>query len=156
MTERVIELLEGEFLLTENQELVFRQITKHLIDDGLVSTSAFGPRTSDNQMPSYSRSSLVTAQESRDWHSENANSPSLGVWGVTVAETKSAGSYVVDDSQKPISLGERRAPGHCFIDFRNLSKAQRREIYAKLFFSAMARGEIFTISNNFNNELFEL
>jgi hypothetical protein len=142
-----VELRGGEQLMSVAEELTFRQIAPHmLVDDGKVATVAFGPNSSDNNMPSYSRSSIVTAQEARDWHTENASSPSQGVFGVTVGEVVAAGRHVIDDSACPVEDGHLRAPGHCFVDFRQLSRLERKELRARLFMSAMARGEIPTES----------
>lgn len=93
-------------------------------------------------MPSYSRSTLVSAQEARDWHTRNAASPSLGVWAVAVGEVSSADSRVVDDNDCPLEEGEKRAPGHCYVDFRGLSRSKRKELRARLHMYAMSRGEI--------------
>lgn len=138
-----VELADGEQLMNETEELIYRQIAPHmLVDDGKVASTAFGPNSSDDNMPSYSRSTVVTAQQARDWHTDNAVSPSLGVWGVTVGEVIASGRYAVDDSRCPVPAGGKRAPGHCFIDFRGLAKAQRKELRARLHMHAMERGEI--------------
>lgn len=149
-----VQLLDGEQLMSDGDELTYRQITKHLLDGEKVATSAFGPVTSDRRMPSFARKSIVTAQEARDWHTENAKSPSLGVWAVTVAETVDADCYTVDDSKTPLASGEKRAPGHCFVDYRGLSKQTEREVRTKLYWAAMARGEIPTHATTADGELF--
>lgn len=107
MTSADVELLEGEQLLSDGDELVYRQATQHLFDGDKLATTAFGPSTADRDMPSYARSTLVTAQEARDWHTGNAKSPSLGVWGVTIGETIASGRHVVDDSLCPIPRDSR-------------------------------------------------
>lgn len=143
MTEVHIELKECEQLVGELEEISYRQITPHLFEDGRqVASYAFGPSTADAGMPSYSRSSIVTAQESRDWHSAYAQKPSEAVYGVSVREVIESGSVVVDDSKCPIADNESRAPGHCFVDFRGLPKPRVRELRAKLYMHAMERGEI--------------
>lgn len=59
-----------------------------------------------------------------------AKSPSLGVWGLTVGEAIDSGRHVVDDPQRPLDDGHKRAPGHCFVDFRKLSRPQKKELRA--------------------------
>jgi hypothetical protein len=150
-----LELLEGEQLMSTAEELVFRQIAPHMLsDDGKIATTAFGPNTSDDNKPSYSRSSLVSAQEARDWHTQNASSLSLGVWGVTVGEVIASERHVVDDSACPVPEGKKRAPGHCFVDFRGLSRPARKELRARLHMHAMERGEIPTESTTEDGQLF--
>ncbi|WP_417218146.1 hypothetical protein [Arthrobacter sp.] len=150
-----VELQAGEQLMVKGGELIYRQIAPHmLIDDGKVATTAFGPNSSDNYMPSYSRSTAVTAQESRDWHTRNALHPSLGVWGIAVQEVIASESYAVDDSACPLGEGQKRAPGHCFVDFRRLSKPQRKELRARLYMHAMKRGEIPTNETVAEGQLF--
>jgi hypothetical protein len=155
MTTVDIELLDGEQLLSDSDELIYRQIAPHMLMDGVqIATTAFGPNSSDEGMPSYSRSTLVSAQDARDWHTRNAPSPSLGVWGVTVEEVVIAGRYVVDDSATPLPPGGLRAPGHCFVDFRRLARAERKSLRARLYMHAMARGEISTEGDVPSDQLF--
>lgn len=149
-----VALLDGEQLMSDGDELTYRQITKHLMDGETVATTAFGPSSADRGKPSFARRRVVTAQEARDWHTENARNPSLGVWAITVAETIAAGRYTVDDSSAPLAEGERRAPGHCFVDYRGLSKHAERELRSKLYWAAMARGEIPTNETTADGELF--
>lgn len=155
MTRKDAELVDGEQLMIDADELIYRQIAPHmLIDNGRVATTAFGPNSSDRNMPSYSRSSVVSAQQARDWHTLNAASPSLGVWGVTVGEVVTSGRYAVDDSKCALADGLKRAPGHCFVDFRGLSKLERKELRAQLHMCAMKRGEFPTESSADDEELF--
>ncbi|WP_336649094.1 hypothetical protein [Microbacterium sp. MMO-10] len=150
-----VTLREGEQLVSTAEELIYRQIAPHmLVDDGKIASTAFGPNSSDNDMPSYARSSVVSPQEARDWHTRNASSPSQGVWGVTVGEVIVAGRYVVDDSACPPPHSGKRAPGHCFVDFRGLSRPDRKELRARLHMCAMGRGEIPTEATTQDGELF--
>lgn len=149
-----VELLEGEELMSTAEELIYRQATAHMFDGDQLATTAFGPTTADRGMPSFARSTVQSAQEARDWHSRCANSPSLGVWAITVSEVIDAGRYVVDDSAAPLLKGELRAPGHCFVDYRRLTKPQERELRSQLYFYATDRGEIPTIETPGDGQLF--
>ena len=135
-------------------ELIYRQATKHMFDDGKLATTTFGPTTADKGMPSYSRSTVLTAQEARDWHTRNGKSPSLGVWAVTVGEVVESERYVVDDSKAHLMDGETRALGHCFVDYRNLTKQQERELRTKLYFHATERGELPTAATPKDGQFF--
>lgn len=149
-----VELLEGEQLMSTADELIFRQTTKHMFDDGKLATTAFGPTTADKGTPSYSRSTVVTAQEARDWHTRNARTRSLGVWAVTVGEVVESERYVVDDSKTHLPDNEKRAPGHCFVDYRGLTKQQERELRTNLYFRAIDRGEVPTAATPEDGQLF--
>lgn len=137
-----IPLLDGEILLTDVDEVLFRQATTPLWDaiNRQPSSTAFGPASIDAQKPSFSRSSLVTAQASRDWHQKNAKSPSHGVWGCTVGEVIAAASRAIDDSATP----GPKAPGHAYVDYRGYNKSQERLLRSRLLIQALARGEFST------------
>lgn len=131
-------LESGEKQLPSNDELIFRQITPHLWSDGDAAPAlySFGPQPSDKGKPSFSRSSIVTAQQAFEWHNRNAHSKSHGVWACTVDEVNQARLRVVDDS----AVIAHAAPGHCYVDYRNLSKAEERERRAILARFAIRRG----------------
>lgn len=137
-------LVPGEAVVPAGDELLFRQITEHKWDSmvEVPSSTAFAPTSADHGKPSFSRSSLVTAQESRDWHRENARSPSLGVWACSTAEVAQGGTRSVDDSGVPLAPGEVRAPGHAYVDYRHLSKGQQRVLRALLLAYALDRQEV--------------
>lgn len=142
MTVVALTLDEGESLIAGEDELVYRQITKHLMHNGSVATHAFTGTTADAGKPSYSRSTVVGPQDSRDWHTANAKSPSLGVWAVSVGEVELAGTHAVDDSRTPIREGERRSPGHCYVDARIDDRLALKVLRASLWEAAMQRGEV--------------
>lgn len=149
-----VTLLEGEQLITGGDELLFRQATKHMYDGDQLATTAFGPTSADAGRPSYSRSSVVAPQDARDWHTLNAKTPSLSVWALSVREVIGEGRYAVDDANAPIQGGTERAPGHCFVDFRGLTKPRVRELRAKFYFRAVQRGEIPTVKTAVESQLF--
>ncbi|MHA3724907.1 hypothetical protein ACXR2T_13635 [Leucobacter sp. HY1910] len=150
-----VQLADGEELMDIAAELMYRQITDLMMDNGSPSTSAFGPASIDRGKPSYSRSNEVSAQQARDWHTGNASRPSLGVWAVSVAEVVGAGLVAVDDSKTPLPPNGKRAPGHCFADFRGMNKRAERVYRAKLYFGAIDRGEIPTTGTLPDGQLFE-
>lgn len=149
-----VELVDGEELMDIADELMYRQITDLMSDNGKPATSAFGPASIDKGKPSYSRSGQVEAQQARDWYTENASRPSLGVWAVSVEEVIDAGLVAIDDANTPIPAGGRRAPGHCYVDFRNMNKKAERVYRAKLHFCATDRGEIPTTETLKDGQLF--
>lgn len=144
MTTVDLELLEGESLMSGVEERIYRQITALMVDGDQIATTAFGPATADRDMPSFTRASVRSAQQAREWHNRNANRESIAVYAVTVGEVIDGGRYVVDDSAKPLAEDEKRAPGHCFVDYRGLSRPDKKELRAHLWLKAVARGEIAT------------
>lgn len=157
MTSDPIVLAEGETLVANGEELVYRQVTQHMLtEDGQLGSPAFSPSTSDAGKLSLTRSSLVSAQDARDWHTRNARSKSLGVRGVTVTEVGLAERVVIDDSGVALTEGEKRSPGHCYVDFAGLDKTGRKNVAAILLRFANARGEINTTETTEDGELFPL
>ncbi|GGD76532.1 hypothetical protein [Microbacterium murale] len=154
---RNIDLGEGEALVEDASELIFRQITKHsLSKDGRVGTHAFGQADSDRGKPSYSRRSVVSAQEARDWHNANARTQSLAVWALALEEVFAERLWAIDDSAAPVEEGKVRAPGHCYVDYRHLSRGEVKSIRARLYFAAERRGEIPTTSEVIGDGLIDL
>jgi hypothetical protein len=143
------DLEDGEKVLSNDDELLWRQMGRHIWDlqHGKPNLDSFGPQGSDKRRPSFSRESLVSAQEARDWHSENV-SRSHGVWACSVQEVDEAGARCVDDSGTPLEEGRKRAPGHSYIEYRHLvERPKRRELMARLLKAALARREIVTVDN---------
>ena len=140
--ERAVVLGDGEHLVGATEELLYRQITKHQLGrDGQLGSHAFGPVDADHGKASYSRASPTTPQASRDWHTEHARSPSLAVWAVTAAEVVKSKTFAIDDSAAPLVDGHPRAPGHCFVDYRDMANAQIKNVRAILLRYALQRGE---------------
>lgn len=149
MPEPDVELGDGENLVAEPDELIYRQITKHLLDpSGAIATHAYTGEKSSGGRPSYARSSIVTAQDSRDWHSRHARrtgrEQSLAVRALSVGEVITARRYIVDDSGAPLPEGEERAPGHCYVNAVGLDRAALKSLRASLWTAANQRGEIET------------
>lgn len=141
------ELDEGEIVIPHDSdppELLYRQICEYIWDAqyGKPNLDAFGPQAVDKRRPSFARSSVVAAQESRDWHNQNAKSKSMGVWACSVGEIDDAGTRSVDDSGTPLLPGEKRSPGHAYVDYRHMTKSEMRETKAKLLMAALERKEI--------------
>lgn len=137
-----LQLAEGETLVTEADELIYRQITKHLKDpSGAIATHAFTGESGKGN-PSYARSSVVTAQASRDWHTENTKSSSEGVWALSVCEVVATKRWVIDDTGAPLAPGELRSPGHCFVDIDGLDRVALKSLRTLLWKAATERGEI--------------
>lgn len=136
---------EAELLQDEGEDL-FRQIPAHHWDSqvGRPRAAAFGPSDADKGKASYSRSTEVTADESRAWHNAHARSTSMGVYKVTVDEVVKASLRAVDDTGCPVAPGDKRAPGHCFVDFQHVidDKKEQRRLRGLLYAHSLKWGEI--------------
>lgn len=141
----------GETEIMLSDELIWRQMTAFYWDEDRrqPSSHAFGPAPIDKRMASFTRAFHVNAQESRDWHQQNAASPSFAVWALATVETDDVDVRVVDDDGAPLKPGAKRPPGHCFLDYRGVSKPEERNIRAVLLRHALTRGEIATTDIGF-------
>ena len=138
-----LELGPGEAEVALSEELLWRQMTRTIWDEdkrqpGL---AAFGPANVDKKTPSFTRQFWVTAQESRDWHQQNAASPSLAVWAITTLDLDDVDLRAIDDSEAPEDPEHPRAPGHTYLDYRHTSKSEERNIRAVLLRKALSREE---------------
>lgn len=79
---------------------------------------------------------MVSAQESRDWHSEYAKSPSEDVRAVSVDAVIRARTRAIDDSGALRAPRELRAPGHCFVDYRGLEPREVEAVRASLYMAS--------------------
>lgn len=137
------EIIVGDEPNDSPDELLYRQVTPHtwINDEGTPASHAFGPSKADKGMPSYSRGSKVTAQQAFDWHNAHAHSPSVGTWACSLDEVHAAELRVIDDSQA-FAAGPK-APGHCYVDFRGLTKSEERNRRSVLLRHALARGIVY-------------
>ena len=147
MTAFVDEIRPPEVELGDDEERLLRQITvDHWNEQQRIPSSmAFGPASIDNLMASHTRESVVSAQESRDWFNENLPKKSYGVWAFTVRHAIDQGLRSVDDSDTPLAPGQLRPPGHCYVDYRHLTKSERRATRSALLRIALELGEIPTV-----------
>jgi len=145
----------NEAQITNAGEVLWRQITKSLYDEdnrrpGLL---ACGPQAADARKPSFTRSSVISAQDSRDWHQNHSASASLGTWSLSVGDVEDAGLRAVDDSKRPPEPGEPgKPPGHAYVDYRPLTKAEMKDARAKLLLAMLGRGEESTTDIGFHGD----
>ena len=141
---KYVPLISCEISISPSKELLYRQIVEHNWDPiaQKPSSAAFGPANIDHGMPSFSRSTKVSPQESRHWHQHNARSYSKGVWACAVEEVDDAGTRSVDDCDCPSQPDQSRSPGHCYVDYRHYGKRDERVVRALLLAAALSRGAI--------------
>jgi hypothetical protein len=138
-----LDLDPGESELLRSEQRLWRQMTRWIWDEDKKQPKAhaFGPLDADEQMPSFSSESEVSAQAARDWHQQNANSQSFAVWPITTGDLDNTDLRAVDDSSKPLRAGTKRAPGHVYLDYRGMDKKTERKNRAILLRAALQREE---------------
>lgn len=126
-------------------ELLYRQIPEFNWDvtKNCPASLAFYPQSSDERKPSFSRSTKTSAKSAYEWHNANARSRSLSTWACSVVDVDEAKTRAVDDSAVPLNPGEKRAPGHAFVDYRKMDKGQMRLIGSQLLMKAIGRGQLY-------------
>ena len=122
-------MVKDEYL-TEERELLYRQIHPGFIHDGRVSSQAFSPTPKDENQLSVDRSSLTTARESFEFFISREGCQSAGVYGVTVGECRNCDLSVRADPLEPSPSSAGNA-AHALIDFSALPSNSQREKRAK-------------------------
>lgn len=130
----------GAQQLTNQDELLLRQVHPRYVDGQEITEQAFHPGSSSLQC-SCSRESLQTPQGAYDHHTGKLNLQSAGTCAVSVSEVVAAGSRAVDDSA--IQTYVPPTPGHTYIDFDGLTKSERSFLRDDLADAATTRGFIY-------------
>ncbi|WP_159039110.1 hypothetical protein [Streptomyces sp. JHA19] len=139
MQDDVSGLRPGEVELTDADEEIWRQVNPAFVHDGRVSSQAFTPTTKDAGELSTNRATKVTPQAAFEYHIQQLELPSAGVYSLTVGEVAEVSLRVVDDSA--VQDDEPRPPGHAYVDFKGVSAGKRaKKIGANLREKAEGRG----------------
>lgn len=128
--------------LSDQQEMLFRQVHPHFVRDGRPSSQAFRPTKKDEGKLSVARGSLTTAEDAFRHHTERLQLPSAGTWGVLVGECKEQGLQTFPD---PVTAPPERFPdpAHAYVDFRGLSTSQAEARGARLTRYAIGRDSLY-------------
>lgn len=133
---------EEPLILTDSDELLFRQVHPAWVRDGRPSSQAFRPTAKDNSRLSVARGALTTAQAAYEHHTTRLGFQSAGTWAVAVGECRGLSLPVEADPITEAS-GQPPDPAHAVIQFLGLSKAQVEAKGAKLARFASARGRLY-------------
>jgi hypothetical protein len=115
------DLIEGEELLTDDAERIWRQVhPKSRTAEGAPSSAAFIPNQTDKGCLSCSREQIVTAEEAFVYHTRNLDLESAGSWSITVAAVRSVELRAVDDSARSTDESPL-PPGHTYVDYRTVA-----------------------------------
>ena len=127
--------------LSDDEELLFRQVHPSFVRDGRPSSQAFRPTAKDEGKLSVARGSLTTAAGAFELHTTGLGLPSDGTWAVTVGECREQVLNVVPDplTSPPEKVAD---PAHALVDFTPHSKSQGEAKGARLARKAVERGRL--------------
>lgn len=117
-------------LLTDSDELLYRQIHPNWMNSGRPTSLAFKPSLKDNNHLSTDRSYKTTAAEAYHRYLR-LNLKSQGTWGVTVGEFK---EVEIDCFYDPIMdcEGTEDNPAHSYADFSSLEGNNKKKSVGKI------------------------
>jgi hypothetical protein len=121
--------------LTDETELLYRQIPPVWVDDGIPSSQAFVPTKKDSGKLSIYLGSQISPEDAYKHYTTVEGLKSEGSWGISVGELQQA-----DLNSFPESLGNNQA--HGFIDFRGLGRKQCERKGKLLVARARDRGRL--------------
>lgn len=127
--------------LTNQDEVLFRQIHPNCIHDGQPASDRFKPQPMDAGLMSVDRESLTDAASSHALYTSTGNQ-SGAVYGVTVAEF---GSEAVDCREDPLAKTDTTPanPAHALADYTSHEEKKWKLISKRLTLKAKARGRLF-------------
>lgn len=112
----------------DNNELLLRQVHPNFIVESRITSQVFLPTEKDDKKLSVNRSSIISAQEAFDLHTNEKKLQSIGVWGISVGETSSFDSLLIECD--PIEIPVRDI-SHSLINFSKLPSESRIKATAK-------------------------
>lgn len=123
--------------LSDDTELLFRQVNPGFVRDGRVGSQAFRPTPKDHRMLSVARGAVTTPEAAFIHHTECLKLSSAGTWAVTVGECTELGLPVRPDE---VTEGPCPDPAHAVIDFAALTNSKVEAHGARLARRANDRG----------------
>ena len=127
--------------LTDDEELLFRQVHPGFVRDGRPSSQAFRPMPKDEGKLSVARGAVTTAAAAYELHTRERGHGSAGTWAITVGECRGQALAVVADPlvSPPETIAD---PAHALVDFTPHSKNQAEAKGARLARRAVERGRL--------------
>jgi hypothetical protein len=140
-------MIDDAKVLTEDDELLFRQVHPSFVRDGRPSSQAFRPTPKDAGKLSVARGALTTSKAAYQHYTERLGLPSAGTWGVTVGECREQGLPAVADplTAPPETVAD---PAHAVIDFTGLSRSQAEAKGTRVARKAFERGRLYSPNGN--------
>ncbi len=125
--------------LTDQDELLFRQVHPSFVRDGRVGSQGFRPTPKDQKLLSVAQGSKTTAKAAFELHTECNNLASAGTWAVTLGECQLLSLTVRPDE---VTEGDCPDPAHAVVDFSALSSSKIEAQGARLARYANDRGRL--------------
>jgi hypothetical protein len=137
--------------LTDESELLFRQIHPDLMQNGEPSSSGFRPKDSDQNMLSVDRSTVTTASGSHALYTGNGYK-SAATYGLSVGEFN-----LHDISCRPDPLtavnGRSANPAHALADFSKHGTSKQKTLAKKIKKLAVARGVLHPVDTSTEDDI---
>jgi hypothetical protein len=124
-----------EFRLAEPAELLFRQASPPLIQDGVPTSLLFRPMPKDHGLLSVDREAVIGLAEKSRERFRARGFQSHSTWAVSVGEVRAQALQAYADPTK-------HNDAHALIDMSALSDRQMRDISKRLREAAVARGRL--------------
>jgi len=126
--------------LTDNDEILYRQVHPSFVQDGIPSSQTFMPTPKDKNMLSVDRSSLTSAAESYTLFT-SGGLKSQAIYGLSVAEFQEQGIACISD---PITGDPDREDNlaHALADYSAHTEKVQKVKAKKLKAKAVARGKL--------------
>jgi hypothetical protein len=127
--------------LTDDEELLYRQVHPSFVRDGRPSSQAFRPTPKDHGKLSVAQGSLTTAAAAFELYTAGLVLPSAGTWAVSVGDCREQVLNVFSDplTSPPEKVAD---PAHAVVDFSPHSKSQGEAKGARLARKAVERGRL--------------
>lgn len=109
-------------------ELLLRQVHPNFIREFRITSQAFLPTEKDDKKLSVNRSSMISAQEAFDLHTNQKKLHSAGVWGVSVGEAISFDPLSIESDPIEAPVQDK---SHSLINFSKLPSESRIKATAK-------------------------
>ena len=82
--------------IEDEDELLLRQVHPNFIIESRITSQAFLPTEKDDKKLSVNRSSMISAHEAFDLHTQQKKLQSVGVWGISVGEVLTFDSLSIE------------------------------------------------------------
>lgn len=129
--------------LTDQTEILFRQIHPTFIENGEPSSQPFKPTEKDRNLLSVDRSSMVSAERSHVGYTA-AGMSSSAVYGLTVGEF---GTEKIVCNSDPVDDGDLKNAAHSVADYSAHTASQQKNVAKRLKRKAIERGCLHPASN---------
>lgn len=124
--------------LTDETEVLFRQIHPDLMQDGEPASSSFRPKESDKNKLSVDRGALTTAAAAFDLFTSNGYT-SVAVYGVSIAEFTMC-AIPCEADPLPATEEKKANPAHALANFEEFGGSKQKTLAKRIKQAAIARG----------------